>query len=52
LQHRHPDGGHRQIVGHYASKDLAKETAKAFVAAGYGEEGDFRVQRAKGQDAV
>ena len=52
LEHRHPDGEHWQIVGYYGSKALAKETAKAFVAAGYGASGDFRVERWKGPSNV
>ena len=45
LQHRHPDGRHWQIIGHYPTKELARETAKAFVASYYGEPEDFRVRR-------
>jgi hypothetical protein len=47
LQHRHPDGGHWLVIGHFATKDLARETVKAFVAAGYGDDDDFRVKRSK-----
>ena len=45
LQHRHPDGRHWQIIGHYPTKELARETAKAFVTASYGQPEDFRVRR-------
>jgi hypothetical protein len=47
LQHRHPDGTHWLVIGHFPGKDLARETAKAFVAAGYGPAEDFRVKRSK-----
>jgi hypothetical protein len=50
LQHRHPDGAHWQIIGHYATKDLAEVTAAAFVDAGYGTPEDFRVKRSKDPD--
>lgn len=46
LQHRHPDGSHWLVIGHYPTKALARETAKAFVAAHYGTSEDFRVRRA------
>ncbi len=52
LQHRHPDGTHWQIIGHYGTKDLARETAKAFVVAGYGSPEDFRVKRSKDPEDV
>jgi hypothetical protein len=45
LQHRHPDGDHWLVIGHFPTKDLALETAKAFVAADHGPEEDFRVAR-------
>jgi hypothetical protein len=48
LQHRHPDGRHWLEIGRFPTKELAKETAKAFVAAYYGQQEDFRVRRAKG----
>jgi hypothetical protein len=48
LQHRHPGEGHWQNLGLYPTKELANEAAKAFVAAGYGDVDDFRVQRWKG----
>ena len=47
LQHRHPDGRHWLVIGHFPTKDLANETAKAFVASGYGPAEDFRVKRSK-----
>jgi hypothetical protein len=47
LQHRHPDGEHWLVIGHFPAKDLALETAKAFVVANYGTAEDFRVQRTK-----
>ena len=47
LQHRHPDGDHWLVIGHFPSKEMAKETAKAFVASNYGPAEDFRVRRAK-----
>jgi hypothetical protein len=47
LQHRHPDGEHWLVIGHFPTKDLAREAAKAFVAADYGSAEDFRVQRTK-----
>jgi hypothetical protein len=50
LQHRHPDGTHWLVVGHFPTKALATETSKAFVEAGYGATGDFRVRRSKDPD--
>jgi len=47
LQHRHPDGSHWLVIGHFPSKEMAKETAKAFVASNYGLAEDFRVRKAK-----
>jgi hypothetical protein len=47
LQHRHPDGGTWLVIGHFPTKDLAREAAKAFVAADHGSAEDFRVQRTK-----
>jgi hypothetical protein len=47
LQHRHPDGGKWPVIGHFPTKDLAREAAKAFVAADYGPAEDLRVQRTK-----
>jgi hypothetical protein len=47
LQHRHPDGKHWLVIGHFATRALARETAKAFVTAGYGPAEDFRVRRSK-----
>ena len=35
------------MIGHFPAKDLALETAKAFVVANYGTAEDFRVQRTK-----
>jgi len=35
------------VIGHFPTKRLAQEAGKAFVAAGHGPEGDFRVRRAK-----
>jgi len=45
LQHRHPDEGTWFVIGHFPSKQLAEESAKAFVSAGHGPAEDFRVQR-------
>ena len=45
LQHRHPDGQHWLVIGHFPTKDLARETLKAFVTAEYGPAEDFRVER-------
>jgi hypothetical protein len=50
LQHRHPDGKHWLVIGHFPSKDLARATVKAFVEAGYGTDDDFRVKRSKDPD--
>ncbi len=47
LQHRHPDGDKWLVIGHFPSKRLAQEAAKAFVAADHGPAEDFRVQRLK-----
>ena len=47
LQHRHPDGDRWLVIGHFPTKDLAQEAAKAFVASDYGPAEDFRVQRSK-----
>jgi hypothetical protein len=47
LHHRHPNGQHWLVVGHYPTKRLAQESAKAFVTAGYGPAEDFGVQRSK-----
>ena len=47
LQHRHPDGGHWLVIGHFPSKEMAKETAEAFVATNYGSAEDLRVREAK-----
>ena len=47
LQHRHPNGRHRLVIGHYPTKALVQEWAKAFVTAGYGPAEDFRVRRSK-----
>jgi hypothetical protein len=47
LQHRHPNAEHWLVIGHFPTKDLAREAAKAFVAADHGPAGDFRVQRSK-----
>jgi len=47
LQHRHPDGSHWLVIGHFPSKEMAQETAKAFAAANYGPAEDFRVRKAK-----
>jgi hypothetical protein len=46
LQHRHPDTNVWSVISHHPTKALARETAKAFVAAGYGDDADFRVRRA------
>ncbi len=35
------------MIGHFPTKDLAWEAAKAFVAADYGPAEDFRVRRTK-----
>ena len=35
------------VIGHFPTKRLAQEAAKAFVAAAYGPAEDFRVQRTK-----
>jgi hypothetical protein len=45
LQHRHPAGEMWLVIGHFPTKRLAQEAAKAFVAADYGPAEDFRVQR-------
>ena len=45
LQHRHPDGRHWLEVGRFATRQLAKETMSAFVAADYGPQEDFRVRK-------
>ena len=45
LHHRHPDGDTWLVIGHFPSKRLAQEAAKAFVAAGHGPTEDFRVRR-------
>ena len=45
LQHRHPDGDKWLVIGHFPTKALANEAAKAFVSAEYGPAEDFRVQR-------
>jgi len=45
LQHRHPDGRHWLEIGRFATRQLAKETMKAFVAADYGPAEDFRVRK-------
>jgi len=50
LQHRHPDGKLWLVIGHFPTKELAKETVNAFVAAGYGPSEDFRVRRSKDPD--
>jgi hypothetical protein len=50
LQHRHPDGRNWLVIGHFPTKDLAKETVKAFVESGYGPAEDFRVKRSKDPD--
>jgi hypothetical protein len=50
LQHRHPDGDKWLVIGHFPTKHLALETAKAFVAADYGPQEDFRVARTKAPD--
>ena len=50
LQHRHPDGEHWLVIGHFPTRELAKETSKAFVDAGYGPKDDFRVRRSKDPD--
>ena len=47
LQHRHPVGSHWRVLGHFSSKSLAEEAAKAFVEADYGQAEDFRVRRSK-----
>ena len=47
LQHRHPDGSHWLVIGHFPTKEMAKETAKAFVTSNYGPAEDFRVRKAK-----
>ena len=47
LLHRHPDGERQLVIGHFPSKRLAQEAAIAFVAAGHGPAGDFRVLRLK-----
>ena len=51
LQHRHPDGRHWLVIGQFPTKDLANETAKAFVESGYGPAEDFRVKRSKGAES-
>jgi hypothetical protein len=33
LQHRHPDGDKWLVIGHFPTKALANEAAKAFVSA-------------------
>lgn len=45
LQHRAPEGEHWLVIGHFPTKKLAQEAANAFVAADYGPEEDFRVER-------
>ena len=35
------------MIGYFPTKELAREAAKAFVAADYGPAEDFRVQRSK-----
>lgn len=52
LQHRHPDGQHWLVIGHFPTKELAKEAAKAFADAGYGDSGDFRVKRSRDPDDI
>ncbi len=47
LQHRHPDGRHWLELGRFATKQLAQETAKAFIAADYGPGEDFRVRKVR-----
>lgn len=47
LQHRLPDGHAWVEIGHFPTKELATETANAFVVAEYGKSTDFRVQRSK-----
>jgi hypothetical protein len=47
LQHRHPDRKMWLVIGHFPTKRLAEEAAKAFVAADYGSAEDFRVRRTK-----
>lgn len=47
LQHRHPDREMWLVIGHFPTKRLAQEAAKAFVAADYGPAEDFRVKRTK-----
>jgi hypothetical protein len=46
LQHRHPDGDKWLVIGHFPTKRLAEEAAKALVAADYCPAEDFRVRRA------
>jgi hypothetical protein len=50
LQHRHPDGKHWLVIGHFATRALARETSKAFVKADYGSARDFRVRQSKNPD--
>jgi hypothetical protein len=38
------------VIGQFPTKDLANETAKAFVESGYGPAEDFRVKRSKHPD--
>jgi hypothetical protein len=45
LQHRAPETEHWPVIGHFPTKNLAQEAARAFVAAGYGPNEDFRAQR-------
>jgi hypothetical protein len=45
LQHRAAETGHWLVIGHFPTKKLAEEAARAFVAADYGPEEAFRVRR-------
>ena len=47
VQHRAPESEHWLVIGHFPTKRLAEEAARAFVVAEYGPEEDFRVQRTK-----
>lgn len=47
LRYRKPDASHWVVLGHFPSKALAEESAKAFVTANDGRAEDFRVRRSK-----
>jgi hypothetical protein len=45
------DGGTWLVIGHFPTKRLAEEAAKAFVAADHGPAEDFRVRKTKASSA-